>query len=108
STRDGRCIGDADGLLVADYGRGIAASTSVRAALTERRRRVPVVWDPHPRGAAPIPNVTIATPNCREASVREDASMAQLVDAANAYAGEHSCGAVALTCGRRGVVLVGI
>jgi rfaE bifunctional protein nucleotidyltransferase chain/domain len=30
-------------------------------------RRVPVVWDPHPRGAQPLAGVTVVTPNLAEA-----------------------------------------
>ena len=41
----------ADAVLVSDYGRGVAAEPTVRAALT--RVRVPLVWDPHPRGPVP-------------------------------------------------------
>jgi D-beta-D-heptose 7-phosphate kinase / D-beta-D-heptose 1-phosphate adenosyltransferase len=31
-------------------------------------RRVPVVWDPHPRGAGPVPGVRLVTPNRDEAA----------------------------------------
>ncbi|MEJ7717327.1 MAG: hypothetical protein WKF31_04930 [Thermoleophilaceae bacterium] len=29
---------------------------------------MPVVWDPHPRGPAPVPGAALATPNRREAA----------------------------------------
>ncbi|MCG7528984.1 D-beta-D-heptose 1-phosphate adenosyltransferase, partial [Streptomyces sp. OfavH-34-F] len=55
---DGRAAGPADraeqalagagAVLVADYGRGTA--DVLRAALTARAARIPVVWDPHPAG----------------------------------------------------------
>ena len=49
-------------VLVSDYGRGVAADPAVRSALTAAvAAGVPVVWDPHPRGPAPVPDVTVAT-----------------------------------------------
>ena len=63
-----RALADAGAVLVSDYGRGVAADPAVRAALARAvRRRVPVVWDPHPRGADPVPGVTVVTPNLGEA-----------------------------------------
>src|SRR4051794_31790880 len=53
----------ASAILVSDYGRGVAAAPSVRNALAGMARRVPVVWDPHPRGHDPVPAVRLATPN---------------------------------------------
>lgn len=64
-------IGWASALLVADYGRGVAAEPGIRAALAERiaaEDRVPVAWDPHPRGPLPLPGVLLAMPNEREAA----------------------------------------
>jgi rfaE bifunctional protein nucleotidyltransferase chain/domain len=58
----------AGAVLVADYGRGLAAVPAVRTALGEVVAQVPVVWDPHPRGAAPVPGVRLATPNRDEAA----------------------------------------
>ncbi len=58
----------ADVVLVADYGRGVAAEPGLRAALAEAiAAGVPVVWDPHPRGPAPVAGVTLVTPNDGEA-----------------------------------------
>jgi D-beta-D-heptose 7-phosphate kinase / D-beta-D-heptose 1-phosphate adenosyltransferase len=62
-------IGWAPAILVADYGRGVAAEPSLRAVLAERaEKNVPIAWDPHPRGPVPIPGVLLATPNEREAA----------------------------------------
>lgn len=59
---------DAGAVLVSDYGRGVAAEPVVRAALARAiARRVPVVWDPHPRGPQPVPGATVVTPNLTEA-----------------------------------------
>lgn len=56
-------------VLVADYGRGVTAHPEIRDALAEAAGRVPVVWDPHPRGAPPVPGVRLVTPNRSEAAV---------------------------------------
>jgi bifunctional ADP-heptose synthase (sugar kinase/adenylyltransferase) len=61
-------IRSAGTVLVSDYGRGIIAHPQVRAALTERAGRVPVVWDPHPRGDTPVPATRLVTPNRSEAA----------------------------------------
>jgi D-beta-D-heptose 7-phosphate kinase / D-beta-D-heptose 1-phosphate adenosyltransferase len=53
-------------VLVADYGRGVAAQEGVLRALRACVDEVPLVWDPHPRGPGPPPGVTIATPNDAE------------------------------------------
>ncbi|SOD61628.1 rfaE bifunctional protein, domain II [Streptomyces zhaozhouensis] len=58
-------LAEAGSVLVADYGRGTARA--LRAALGRAARRLPVVWDPHPRGDQPVPGVRMVTPNEREA-----------------------------------------
>jgi D-beta-D-heptose 7-phosphate kinase/D-beta-D-heptose 1-phosphate adenosyltransferase len=63
-----RVLAGAAAVLVADYGRGLAAEPGVRAALAGLPARVPVVWDPHPRGPAPLPGARLATPNRAEAA----------------------------------------
>lgn len=60
-------LGDADVILVSDYGGGITRDESIRRALTETAARVPMVWDPHPRGGDPVPGCTVVTPNLAEA-----------------------------------------
>ena len=60
-------VRDADAVLVADYGGGLTAHPAVREVLGRWAPRRPVVWDPHPRGADPVPGVTAATPNRKEA-----------------------------------------
>ena len=52
---------------MSDYGRGTAADPRIRAALAGRTARVPLVWDPHPRGPDPVPGTRLATPNHAEA-----------------------------------------
>ncbi|WP_083403175.1 MULTISPECIES: PfkB family carbohydrate kinase [unclassified Curtobacterium] len=56
-----------DAVVVADYGRGVAAAPTMREALARAARSTPVVWDPHPKGAAPVAGVAVVTPNSTEA-----------------------------------------
>ena len=58
----------ADAVLVSDYGRGVAAEATVRAALEALPSELPVVWDPHPNGPDPVPGVLLVTPNASEAA----------------------------------------
>ena len=58
----------ADAVLVSDYGRGMTAEPTVRAALESLPSSLPVVWDPHPRGSEPVPGVLVVTPNAEEAA----------------------------------------
>ncbi len=60
-------LGTADAIIVADYGRGLAAAPALRDALAPLVHRVPVVWDPHPAGPDPVEGVAAATPNLPEA-----------------------------------------
>lgn len=61
-------LGAAGAVLVSDYGRGMAAHPKVRAALAALPANVPIVWDPHPKGADPLPGVRLLTPNHAEAA----------------------------------------
>jgi rfaE bifunctional protein nucleotidyltransferase chain/domain len=75
---------------------------------------VPVVWDPHPRGADPVPGVRLATPNEAEATVFAD-RLAVSADGTTGLAavGRRADGlvrgwgaqAVAVTLGARGALL---
>jgi D-beta-D-heptose 7-phosphate kinase/D-beta-D-heptose 1-phosphate adenosyltransferase len=57
----------AGAILVSDYGRGMAWQPDLRRLLADRPERLPIVWDPHPRGARPVPGATLLTPNLMEA-----------------------------------------
>ena len=57
----------ADAVLVSDYGAGVTRHEGLRAALADVAPDVPVIWDPHPRGARPIRGTCLATPNLAEA-----------------------------------------
>ncbi|HEX3541734.1 MAG TPA: PfkB family carbohydrate kinase [Acidimicrobiales bacterium] len=100
-------IGEAAAILVSDYGRGVAADGGVRAALaaTGEGRR-PLVWDPHPRGAAPVAGAQLVTPNAAEAGVDAQSSLAAVTEAGRAAARAWQASGVAITLGRRGAVLV--
>jgi len=102
-------IRDAAAVLVADYGRGTTSSPDVRAALAAARG--PVVWDPHPRGADPVPNARLVTPNGAEAARVASAVPAQGEGLAAVGARAETLirhwgvGAVAVTLGARGALL---
>jgi D-beta-D-heptose 7-phosphate kinase/D-beta-D-heptose 1-phosphate adenosyltransferase len=57
-----------DGLLVSDYGRGMAGTPALLALLHTLRDDVPVVWDPHVRGPRPPAGLDLLTPNLKEAA----------------------------------------
>jgi bifunctional ADP-heptose synthase (sugar kinase/adenylyltransferase) len=60
-------LDDASAVLVSDYGRGVSADLELAKALAARCPDIPVVWDPHPRGATPVPGCAVVTPNLAEA-----------------------------------------
>jgi D-beta-D-heptose 7-phosphate kinase/D-beta-D-heptose 1-phosphate adenosyltransferase len=101
-------IGWGAALLVADYGRGVAAAPDLRDVLA--RASHPVVWDPHPRGPAPIPGATLVTPNAAEAKALEPGfagdGIPVVARRARALARRWEAAAVGVTCGARGAVLV--
>ena len=95
---------DAEAVLVSDYGRGVTGEPTVRDALIGLARRIPVVWDPHPRGAPPVAGCRLLTPNEAEAA-RTVAVKAEGLAAAAALRGWWCCDAVAITLGARGAAL---
>jgi rfaE bifunctional protein nucleotidyltransferase chain/domain len=96
-----RALGEADAVLVSDYGRGVAAAPEVRSALAGAW---PLVWDPHPRGAPPVPGAALLTPNLAEATGMTGADEPAV--AARRLLAESDAAAVAVTVGPVGVVLV--
>jgi len=104
-----RALAGAAAVLVADYGRGLAAEPGVRATLAGLPARVPVVWDPHPRGPAPVPGARLATPNRAEAArfapeVGGD-GLAAVTARARLLAERWQAAAVAVTLGPGGALL---
>ena len=97
-------------VLVADYGRGLAAEEGLREELARLAGRRPVVWDPHPRGPEPVPGARLATPNRAEAAAFAAAVDGDDLGATGARArllrDRWSAHAVAVTLGEEGAVLV--
>jgi rfaE bifunctional protein nucleotidyltransferase chain/domain/rfaE bifunctional protein kinase chain/domain len=113
SAEAAEALATAGAVLIADYGRGVTADERIRAALGRLAQRIPLVWDPHPRGASPVPHTRLATPNYSEAVAaagQPAASGRHLLPSAAAAAGQLSrsweANAVAVTIGERGSVLV--
>ncbi|WP_262283760.1 PfkB family carbohydrate kinase [Micromonospora sp. MA102] len=103
-----RLLATASAVLVSDYGRGVARHPALRAALAATR--APVVWDPHPRGPAAVPGVSLATPNESEARelAKAPPGASRLVTAsrgAQALRRRWQAGAVAVTLGGDGALL---
>ncbi|TQN37865.1 rfaE bifunctional protein kinase chain/domain/rfaE bifunctional protein nucleotidyltransferase chain/domain [Blastococcus colisei] len=111
-------IRDAAAVLVADYGRGTTSAPDVRAALAAARG--PVVWDPHPRGADPVRNARLVTPNGAEAArvaadvpadvpadghAAQKQGLAAVGARAEVLIRQWGVGAVAVTLGARGALL---
>lgn len=105
-----RCVRSTGAVLVADYGRGIAADGALRRALTERPQGRPLIWDPHPSGPEPVSGVDVVTPNRREAAALipdvEGSGFSADAARARALARRWGAGAVAVTLGAEGALLV--
>jgi rfaE bifunctional protein nucleotidyltransferase chain/domain/rfaE bifunctional protein kinase chain/domain len=87
-------------ICVADYGAGLTALPGIRRELAHLVSRVPVVWDPHPRGAPPVPGCALVTPNHEEA--RHFCGDAAVGDAGEALLRKWRAGAVCITRGAHG------
>ncbi len=102
-------VRSADAILVSDYGRGLTSHSALRDALTEMVDRIPVVWDPHPKGARPVPGVTVVTPNLTEALALSGVDAGETVDgagqAASRLRARWRAQAVTVTLGARGALL---
>ncbi|WP_019630562.1 D-glycero-beta-D-manno-heptose 1-phosphate adenylyltransferase [Actinomadura atramentaria] len=111
-------LASAGAVLVSDYGRGTTALPALRKRLRELARTTPVVWDPHPAGAPPVPGTRVAVPNHREARAFA-AALPDAAESAGRPAGELDRAAadaaalvaaweaagVAVTMGERGALL---
>jgi rfaE bifunctional protein nucleotidyltransferase chain/domain/rfaE bifunctional protein kinase chain/domain len=97
-------------LVVADYGRGLTSNPALRARLARLAPGIPIVWDPHPAGAAPVPGVAVVTPNQSEARAAAEAAKADPAldgsQSAAALLRHWQSQAVLLTQGADGAVLV--
>lgn len=105
-----RAVEDSDAIVVADYGRGLAANPELRALLAALADVIPIVWDPHPSGAEPVPGVTVATPNLAEASQAAGyraVTPAEIAEAGGLLLDRWGSKAVLVTMGERGGLLMG-
>ena len=89
-------------VLVSDYGRGIVAAPDIRAALETAAN---IVWDPHPRGGAPMAGCRLVTPNRPEAGLTHEASVADVSARARQLARQWRAGHVAVTLGAQGALV---
>jgi D-beta-D-heptose 7-phosphate kinase/D-beta-D-heptose 1-phosphate adenosyltransferase len=94
-------------VLVSDYGRGLTSDAGLRAAVSAAAK---VVWDPHPRGTKPPRGVAVATPNRAELETflpaTAGAGLRGLTDRARALRRQWDCGALAVTLGAQGALVV--
>jgi rfaE bifunctional protein nucleotidyltransferase chain/domain len=104
--RHDEAFAGASGMVVSDYGRGMAELPWVRNLLT--RSQAPVVWDPHPRGAVPVRGLRLVTPNLAELQVQipPDRSALRVISTAAQQAAARWAAPVAVTLGERGALLV--
>lgn len=109
------CLRGADAVVVSDYGRGLTADRRIRTVLAELAGRVPIVWDPHPRGEPPVPGVTVVTPNTHEAAAAmvlaggppvDTADLRSLTRSADRLREHYGTGALVATLGSRGALVV--
>jgi D-beta-D-heptose 7-phosphate kinase / D-beta-D-heptose 1-phosphate adenosyltransferase len=105
-----RILGSATGVLVSDYGRGVTGEEKLRRALAALAPRVPIVWDPHPRGSEPTASVRLATPNAPEAARFapgiEGDSISAVAERGRQLVQRWSAAGVAVTLGAKGALLV--
>ncbi|WP_282794589.1 D-glycero-beta-D-manno-heptose 1-phosphate adenylyltransferase [Streptomyces sp. CC224B] len=96
----------AHAVLVADYGRHTARA--VRAHLAAVASRTPLVWDPHPKGDAPVPGARLVTPNAAEARALctgDGDSLRAYAERGRELADRWQAAGVAVTLGARGALL---
>lgn len=104
----GSAINNADAILVADYGRGMASLPAARRALEEFAQTRALVWDPHPKGLAPVPGAVFATPNrseaVRTAGMSGQESLAEVTEAAQRLTRLWGIQGVCVTLGSSGAL----
>jgi D-beta-D-heptose 7-phosphate kinase/D-beta-D-heptose 1-phosphate adenosyltransferase len=108
--RAAEALADAAVVLVCDYGVGVTADSRIRTLVDSVTDRLPVVWDPHPRGAPAVAGTSLVIPNERElfGFLDRDAanSLAGVRQAAVALRGDWDVRAVCVTLGARGALLL--
>jgi rfaE bifunctional protein nucleotidyltransferase chain/domain/rfaE bifunctional protein kinase chain/domain len=102
-----RAMAEAGAVLVSDYGRGTSRGNEIRRLIAAAAAIRPVVWDPHPRGASPVPGLRLVVPNEREIpGGTGESSIAAITAHALAARREWRSSAVAVTLAERGALLV--
>ncbi len=103
---------DCDAVLVCDYAGGVTTDAGVRTAIESVAGQRPVVWDPHVRGAAPVPGCRLVTPNRVEATALSGVTtppdlteLAATLRHADVLLTQWQAHAVAVTMGARGALL---
>ena len=98
-------LATADVVLVSDYGAGTTRDPGIRRLLTECARHTTLVWDPHPRGGAPVVGAALVTPNVAEATAACAELPPQPDTLAAALRSQWQARAVCVTAGRDGAYL---
>ena len=100
---------EAAAVLVSDYGHQTTSDERIRSLITSTLVDIPVVWDPHPRGAPAVPGTSLVTPNDGElygfVDAAHDASLAGIRRAAATFVSRWKAAAVCVTIGARGALL---
>ena len=92
---------EADAILVSCYGAGPAAWRRCDRPYS-RPHHVPVIWDPHPRGASPIPAAPWRRPMRRRRAAMSGRSVARPPDLAAEAVQRWRSAAVSVTVGAEG------
>ena len=92
----------APAVLVSDYGQGTTSVPGLHEALAGLE--APVMWDPHPRGAAPVPGCRLVKPSRLEAGAGD--RLAEVAARARELRREWAADAVVVTLAERGALLV--
>ncbi|WGW12267.1 PfkB family carbohydrate kinase [Saxibacter everestensis] len=101
-------VESADAVIVSDYGRRLTENPRLRQVLERKAARSPVVWDPHPSGAPPVPGVAVATPNLSEAQRASGVAgddIPAVAEAADILRAEWKCESLVVTLGSRGALI---
>jgi D-beta-D-heptose 7-phosphate kinase/D-beta-D-heptose 1-phosphate adenosyltransferase len=100
---------EAAAVLVSDYGHGTTSDERLRSLIAAALVDVPVVWDPHPRGAPAVPGTSLVTPNEKELFALVDAThddgLAGIRRAAATLLDRWQVAAMCVTIGARGALL---
>lgn len=99
-----RALRSAAAVLVSDYGWGVTSGSALRATLAEAAGQLPLLWDPHPRGAEPVPQARLVKPNRREAGAGRD--LADVARRARDLRARWSAQGVVVTLAEEGALLV--